>query len=99
MPDYSAGVNVSYPTSSSAFTAPCDGYYISCFTWSAASATAQLYINGTASGYYYINSSAYVANRDGHTVPLAKGDTIYWTGGSGSFTSITSFFYPLKGAK
>lgn len=100
MPDYSAGIEVTFPKDAdTAFTAPCDGYYISCNSWSSANVKAKLYINDIESAFGYMNSSAYVADRDGHTIPLSKGDTIYWQGGSGALGVEGSTFYPLKGVK
>lgn len=89
--NYSSGVSVTAPTSSSKYTAPYDGVYVT--TVGKNNSTAILYINSSASAYYY-HDAADGANYINYTVPLSKGDIIYW---NATMTTDSSKFYPYKG--
>lgn len=94
MPDYANGISVSMPYSSSKFTAPSDGVYVLLGYVPAPSGSARLNINGVETNYGTMNAGGYYDSHDAVTVPLSKGDIIYWTNSiAGSST-----FYPLKGA-
>ena len=93
MPDYSAGISVTYPLTGSRYTAPTDGWYITTFHASSV-ASRTLYINGTASAYYNGANNSYPSYNT-QVVPLSKGDEIYWDGAA--TTVSTSKFYPCKG--
>jgi hypothetical protein len=95
MPDYANGLSVSSPTSSSPFTAPSNGVYVELGLSPYGSDTSYLNINGVNSAYGTHNAGGYYDSHDSVTVPLNKGDEIYWTTGLSSYKAI---FYPLKGA-
>ena len=88
--NYSSGVSVTAPTSSAKYTAPYDGVYIT--TVGKNNSTATLYINGAATAYYY-HDAADGANYINYTIPLSKGDIIYW---NATMTTDTSKFYKYK---
>jgi hypothetical protein len=94
LPDYANGLSVTPPTSGSKFTAPSDGVYVMLGYVPAGSGSARLNINGVDTNYGTMNAGGYYDSHDAVTVPLSKGDIIYWTNSiAGSST-----FYPLKGA-
>ena len=95
MPDYTNGLSVSSPTSSSPFTAPSNGVYVELGLSPYGGDTSYLNINGVNSAYATHNAGGYFDSHDAVTVPLSKGDEIYWTTGLSSYTAK---FYPLKGA-
>lgn len=88
--NYSSGVSVTAPTSSARYTAPYDGVYIT--TVGKNNSTVTLYINGTATAYYY-HDAADGANFANYTIPLSKGDIIYW---NATMTTDSSKFYKYK---
>ena len=92
MPDYSAGISVTYPVQATPFVAPKDGVYITCFVVNGTQ--NYLYINGKKTGYCQNIGGQY---RDAGTfcIPLQKGDSVYWSVASTAST-YTSVFYPFK---
>jgi hypothetical protein len=90
-PDYTKGVPVSVPYSSSKYTAPSNGVYL--FTGGYNEVTRTLYINGKASGYVTRDDVDGWAGWQAIYVPLLKGDSIYW---DGAMTSYSSVFYPYR---
>lgn len=90
MPNYSSGVSVTLPTSSAKYTAPNNGIYVTTIKLNNKKVT--LYINNVASSYVY-EDDVTGANSISFTIPLSKGDVIYW---NESATSISSKFYPFK---
>jgi hypothetical protein len=94
MPNYANGKAVTAPISSKKYTAPSAGYYV-CNIGVNNNSNVRLYINGVASGYKYadgegVNGMVLLS----FTVPLSKGDVIYW---SAALDSHTGTFYPCKG--
>lgn len=94
VPDYSAGVSVTYPVQAKPFVAPSDGVYIATIVVN--NVTAILYINGVATGYSQRNANSY-RDASSQYIPLLKGDSIYWSVATPTGTN-TSMFYPFKGA-
>lgn len=94
IPDYSAGVSVTYPIKATPFVAPSDGVYVT--TIIVNNVTAILYINGVATGYSQRNANSY-RDASSQYIPLSKGDSVYWSVATQTGTDI-SMFYPFKGA-
>lgn len=90
MPNYSAGVNVNSPKSSAKYTAPNNGIYVT--TLYQNNTTTTLYINNVATSYVYREGATDVAPGD-FTIPLSKGDVIYW---NPECWAQSSKFYPYK---
>ena len=88
--DYDNGQVVVSPTSTAPFTAPADGVYVCSVGKN--SVTSYLYINGVQSSYTYIDVDQVVLYPT-FTIPLNKGDVIYW---SVALTNKQSMFYPYK---
>lgn len=91
IPDYTKGVAVPYPLSGSKFTAPSNGVYITTI-W-ANNASVRLYINGLASAFFAVDNATGTSSNS-FTIPLAKGDVIYWSQGA---NVRGSSFYPFRG--
>jgi hypothetical protein len=93
MPDYSAGVSVSFPLSNSKYTAPSKGFYFA--MGYIINNYSQAVVNGVTipAGFWGRTSS----NVDGSSVSilLDKGDELYFTNNLNQV--IGSSFYPLKG--
>lgn len=88
--DYANGQEVVSPTVNSPFIVPYDGVYIC--SLGANNVTSHLYINGVQSSYTYIDVDQVVLYPT-FTIPLNKGDVIYW---SVALTNKQSMFYPYK---
>ena len=93
MPDYSAGISVSFPLSNSKYTAPRKGFYFAMGFIS--NNYSQAVVNGVTIpvGFWGRTSS----NVDGSSVSilLDKGDELYFTNNLSNV--IGSSFYPCKG--
>lgn len=98
LPDWSAGIDITPPQSSSKYTCPSDGVYCFCLLPSANNALTSLYVNGTKTAIGIHNSSTGNNNKDAIIVYLQKNDQIYFDGGFSSSGLYSSTFYPLKGA-
>lgn len=85
MPDYSAGVAVTFP-----YTAPSDGVIF--YSWGSSGATSDIVINNVIVGQYKTD----YGNIHSQKVYLSKGDVIAPSGGSVQ-SSFTQIFFPLKG--
>lgn len=90
MPNYSAGVNVNSPKSSAKYTAPSNGIYVT--TLFQNNTTTTLYINNVATSYVYREGATDISPGD-FTIPLSKGDVIYW---NPECWAQSSKFYPYK---
>ena len=88
--DYANGQEVVSPTVNSPFIVPYDGVYIC--SLGANNVTSYLYINGVQSSYTYIDVDQVVLYPT-FTIPLNKGDVVYW---SVALTNKQSMFYPYK---
>ena len=88
--DYENGLEVVSPTVNSPFVVPYDGVYVC--SLGANNVTSYLYINGVQSSYTYIDVDQVVLYPT-FTIPLNKGDVIYW---SVALTNKQSMFYPYK---
>lgn len=88
--DYANGQEVVSPTVDSPFIVPYDGVYICSLGKN--NVTSYLYINGVQSSYTYIDVDQVVLYPT-FTIPLNKGDVIYW---SVALTNKQSMFYPYK---
>ena len=86
--DYANGIEVSFPTQSATFIAPCDGEYITTITGS--NTNAYLNINGVQTAIYHEDEGDTTSVHN-YIAPLSKGDVIYWTN---TLTAKTSIFYP-----
>lgn len=96
MPDYSAGISVTYPLSSNPYTAPCNGMLC---PWGKPSNTAiKPIINGVKQEYLRLGElSGDSGGFQGRSYVLSKGDVIYF---DTSYDRLNGcVFYPLKGAK
>lgn len=96
MPDYSAGISVTYPLSSKPYTAPCNGMLC---PWGRPSNTAiRPIINGVKQEYLRLGElSGGSGGFQGRSYVLSKGDVIYF---DTSYDRLDGcVFYPLKGAK
>lgn len=85
MPDYSAGVAVTFP-----YTAPSDGVIF--YSWGSSGATSDIVINNVIVGQYKTDNG----NIHSQKVYLSRGDVIAPSGGSVQ-SSFTQIFFPLKG--
>jgi len=91
--DYTTKITqTALPIQSNSFTAPSNGIYVASFSGEQNSTT--LYINGMASSYI-IGSAEVSRDQSTVTVPLSKGDVIYWDRSASIFKS--SAFYSFKG--
>lgn len=95
MPDYSAGISVPQPSSSSPYTAPSNGYYMSFVIGNGGSVSNRIYVNNTSTPILSRNAGGYYDSRSSVTVPLSKGDEVYW---DSSIAAYEGTFYPAKGA-
>jgi hypothetical protein len=95
IPDYSRGITPSHPTSSAPFTAPADGIFVDCFYYNTEN-TSTLNVNGVQTKIATRTGASNRDNRSSVTVPLSKGDVIYWS--TGSTTTFAIGFYPFKGS-
>ena len=95
IPDYSRGIIPSHPTSSAPFIAPADGIFVDCFYYSSET-KSQLYVNGVETEIVMRTGASNRDNRSSVTVPLSKGDVIYWS--TGSTNTFAIGFYPFKGS-
>lgn len=96
--NYSSSVSVGVPTSTSMFTAPADGEWVGCIGTNYESGTCSAYINGKISGYVSQNGGGYYGNKSPYSIPLKKGETLYFVTSAGSpvklpDTSNNSVFY------
>ena len=96
MPDYSAGISVTYPLSSNPYTAPCNGMLC---PWGKPSNTAiRPIINGVKQEYLRLGElSGSSGGYQGRSIYLSKGDVMYFDESYSVLNGCT--FYPLKGAK
>lgn len=96
MPDYSAGISVTYPLSSNPYTAPCNGMLCS---WGKPSNTPiRPIINGVKQEYLRLGElSGGSGGYQGRSIYLSKGDVMYFNESYSVLNGCT--FYPLKGAK
>ena len=94
IPDWSAGVDITPPTSSSKYTCPYDGIY--CFCLMGNQTKTSLYINDIKTANCMNNSTTANANKTTVSVYLNKSDIIYFDGIISSIYSST--FYPLMEA-
>ena len=97
MPNYAAGVSVSFPLSNSKFTAPSKGVYMVNAKWAGNNAGVNAFVNGTkiASGGNSQPGSAYVDTGSSVFIPLDKGDILYFDQACRAVR--LSMFYPMKG--
>ena len=93
MPDYTAGISVSYPTEDSPFVAPKKGIFTVMIV-KGSSVVRALYINGVESFFSVWNTSGY-QDMSTMIVPLDAGDSVYFNQASG--TQQVLGFYPFKG--
>lgn len=96
-PDYSAGVNISIPTSSESYTAPCAGIYVFSYTKQSNTDEKFLTVNG-ANVYAYWYTSASVNPRLSGIIFLSEGDILSADTPNRPSNVLFSIFYPLKGA-
>ncbi len=94
VPDYSQGITVPFPTTGSRFTAPQNGIYVTSIFRNQSS--TQLYINGILTAYKHTDRADGASFGD-FTIPLSKGDVIWWD--NPVSTVNTSAFYPYKNAQ
>ena len=90
-PNYSAGIIVTSPTAASQFTAPDDGFYIVPIAPTTVGAS-YAYINEVKTNFWGGNDGDYGANRSASTIPLKKGDTLYFYPDCGN----NGIFYPVR---
>lgn len=97
MPNYAAGVSVSFPLSNSKFTAPSKGIYMVNAKWAGNNNGVNAFVNGTkiASGGNSQQGSAYVDSGSSVFIPLDKGDILYFDQACRAVR--LSMFYPMKG--
>jgi hypothetical protein len=97
MPNYAAGVSVSFPLSASKFTAPSKGIYMVNAKWAGNNDGVNAFVNGTkiASGGNSQAGSAYIDTGSSVFIPLDKGDILYF--GQACRAVRLSMFYPMKG--
>ena len=90
IPDYNSGIGVGNPLSNSRFYAPEDGIYVA--TGGLNSALVQLYINDVGTAFVTRDDATGLAYNN-VSVPLKKGDNIFW---SSTLNIATSVFYPYR---
>jgi len=96
MPDYSAGISVTFPVSTNTFTAPSDGNYVLLFRKNVGSGTTiASYINGVKTPYGYYSGGTSDSDASTMTIPLSQGDEIYFDNTANPAAGST--FYPYKG--
>lgn len=97
MPNYAAGISVSFPLSNSKFTAPSKGIYMVNAKWAGNNNGVNAFVNGTkiASGGNSQAGSAYVDSGSSVFIPLDKGDILYFDQACRAVR--LSMFYPMKG--
>lgn len=97
MPNYAAGVSVSFPLSNSKFTAPSKGIYMVNAKWAGNNNGVHAFVNGTkiASGGNSQPGGAYVDTGSSVFIPLDKGDILYFDEACRAVR--LSMFYPMKG--
>lgn len=97
MPNYAAGVSVSFPLSNSKFTAPSKGIYMVNAKWAGDNNGVNAFVNGTkiASGGNSQPGGAYVDTGSSVFIPLDKGDILYFDQACRAVR--LSMFYPMKG--
>lgn len=97
LPNYAAGVSVSFPLSASKFTAPLKGIYMVNAKWAGNNDGVNAFVNGTkiASGGNSQAGGAYVDNGSSVFIPLDKGDILYFDQACRAVR--LSMFYPMKG--
>lgn len=92
VPNYAATISVSFPTSGAKFTAPSNGIYFCSFNL-AQTINISLNINGVNRLTRGMHST-YRENQPIMSIPLCKGDVIYWT--SNATAVYSSLFVPYK---
>ena len=97
MPNYAAGVSVSFPLSDSKFTAPSKGIYMVNAKWAGNNNGVNAFVNGTkiASGGNSQAGNSYVDNGSSVFIPLDEGDILYFDQACREVR--LSMFYPMKG--
>lgn len=97
MPNYAAGVSVSFPLSDSKFTAPSKGVYMVNAKWAGNNDGANAFVNETkiASGGNSQAGKSYVDSGSSAFIPLDKGDILYFDQACRAVR--LSMFYPMKG--
>jgi hypothetical protein len=95
IPDYANGIIPAHPTSSAPFTAPSDGMFVDSFYYNTSNASS-LFVNGIQTKIVMRTGESYRDNKTSVTVPLSKGDVIYWS--TGATTTFGIGFYPFKGS-
>ncbi len=96
MPDYSAGISVTYPLSKNPFTAPCHGIF--CAWGKPSNTTIRYVINEVKQEYLRLAElSGGSGGYQGRSIDLSKGDVMYFDEPYSVLNGCT--FYPLKGAK
>lgn len=97
MPNYAAGISVSFPLSDSKFTAPSKGIYMVNAKWAGNNDGVNAFVNGTkiASGGNSQPGGAYVDTGSSVFIPLDKGDILYFNQACRAVR--LSMFYPMKG--
>lgn len=95
LPVYANTVSVgsALPLSGSPYTAPSDGIYFCSFSKNATTSFS-LYINGTARLTRNTHND-YREDQGIITVPLTKGDKIYWS--NSAYSVFLNIFVPLRG--
>lgn len=104
--DYSAGIRIDSdtlkqfvgepgvtPEEGKYFTAPCDGVLVGVFSPQEFNVICYAVINGIKTSFRSSTSSTYTNNRDSYSIPLSKGDKIWFTG---SVMGDDHYFYPYK---
>ena len=95
IPDYSAGISVTYPLSGNPFTAPSHGIF--CAWGKPTSAAIRPIINGIQQDYLRLGELANGSGGyTGRSYLLSKNDVIYFNNSYDDLDGCT--FYPLKGA-
>lgn len=97
MPNYAAGVSVSFPLSNSKFTAPTKGIYMVNAKWAGNNNGVNAFVNETkiASGGNSQEGNSYVDTGSSVFIPLDKGDILYFDQDCRAVR--LSMFYPMKG--
>jgi hypothetical protein len=104
--DYSAGIRIAgdtlkqfvgepgaTPEEGKYFTAPCDGVLVGVFAPHEFGVVCYAVINGIKTSFRSSTGSDYTNNRDSYSIPLSKGDKIWFTG---SVKGDDHYFYPYK---
>lgn len=95
MPDYTAGMAVSVPTSSTTYTAPSAGVYVLAYESPSSVAGKQILVNGNVAYQYQYTSAANPYFNC--FILLNKGDVLSSDTNNTPSTIKFSIFYPMRG--